>query len=345
MSTYSNQEIADLLTNIATAYEIKNKNYFRIISYQNAADTINTYPQSIYQIWHQDKLQLDAIPNIGPTILKKLDYWFTHGRYHPAVIKAFKNIHPAVFTFTKINGIGPKIAYKLTQNFTFPRRDPVKAVEKLILLAQKGKIKNLPRFGQKSEHMILTNAQSFLGRVEKMPLAVAQNHATAIITYLHQALPAVKIIEPLGSLRRQAPTVGDIDLAIQSHQPQPIISVFVNYPGAYQIVAQGPKKASLKIQNDIRIDLMVQSAKTWGSLLQHFTGSKQHNIDLRKYAQTLGYSLSEYGIKDIKNGQIHTFTNEVDFYHFLGLDYIEPSDRLGENEIVAAKKRYTKLST
>ena len=111
---FTNSEIAKHLTDISTAYEIKNLNRFRIISYQNAADTILTYPKSIYEIWAKDKSELDNIPGIGPSIMKKLDYLFTTGKPYPSLKKVFANIHPSVFLFERIDGIGPKIAYKLT---------------------------------------------------------------------------------------------------------------------------------------------------------------------------------------------------------------------------------------
>ena len=333
---YSNQEISELLTNIATAYEIKKKNRFRTVAYQNAADTINTYPQNIYEIWQQDPKSLDNVPGIGQGILEKLHHLFSTGHLHPHIKKALKNIHPAVFTFTKVNGIGPKIAHKLTLHLKFPQRNPIKSLEKLITYAQNGKIRHLPTFGEKSESIILENTQNFLGHRAKMTYSQATTATQNIIAYLHQKFPDL-IIEPLGSLRRQAPFIGDIDIAAQNSQATPILDYFIQYPQSIHTIVKGPKKASIKTLNDIRVDLMVQPYSTWGSLLQHFTGSKQHNIKLREYAQTLGYSLSEYGIKDLRSQQIHTFKDENSFYHFLGLNYIPPQQRLGKDEIDQAK--------
>ena len=111
---YTNIEISQYLQDIATAYEIKKKNFFRINSYQNAADIILTYPNSVQEIWKNNPKNLDNIPSIGPHILKKIDFLLRYNIDHPDVTKAFKGIHPSVFTFTKINGIGPKIAYLLS---------------------------------------------------------------------------------------------------------------------------------------------------------------------------------------------------------------------------------------
>jgi DNA polymerase (family 10) len=337
--TYTNPDIAEFLTNIATALEIKNKNRFKIAAYQNAADSILTYPESVQQIWQKDPQLLDQIPGVGESIFKKLDYLFRYHKIYPSIIKINQGIHPAVFTLTKINGVGPKIAHKLTQKLKFPK-DPQKALEKLIYYAQNGKIRKLRTFGEKSESMILDNTLNFVGRKRRLPLVKAKIIADNIISYLKLKFPQVEFY-PLGSLRRQSTTVGDIDIAAKSQETQKILDCFINYPLSVQTVDRGPKKASIRLKNDVRIDIMVQPPSTWGSLLQHLTGSKQHNIILRRYALKLGYSISEYGIKDLKNHQIYTFDNEKDLYHFLRLCYIEPQDRLGENEIDLAQKCYT----
>jgi DNA polymerase (family X) len=328
---YTNAEVSEYLTNIATAYEIKNKGRFRIIAYENAADTILTYPESLYNLWLKDPKLLDSIPNIGPSILKKIDYLFKTGKPYPTLKKVFTGIHPAVFTFTKINGIGPEIAHKLTQNLKFPR-SPEKALDQLIIYCQKNKIRNIPTFGEKSEFSILDNTLSFLGRKNRMPLQIARHLASKIISYLHRRFPQIEFI-PLGSLRRQSTTVGDIDIACASDKSSDIIGYFLQYPDTVQVIAKGKDKASIRLLHDIHVDLMVKPAVSFGALLQHFTGSRQHNILLRKHALKLGFSLSEYGIKDLKTGKIHQFTNETDFYNFLGLSFIPPQSRTGENEL------------
>jgi DNA polymerase (family 10) len=333
---YTNAEIAEFLTNIATAYEIKKKNFFRIVSYQNAADTILTYPKSVQEVWEKDRQALDNVPGIGKHIMEKLDYLFKNHKYHPHVIQAFKGIHPAVFTFTKINSIGPKVAYVLTENLKFSK-DPLKSLDQLIKYAKNGKIKDLPRFGEKSEAQILENTLHFLGQHRRMSFDEANQVAKNIIDYMNQKFPQVEFI-PLGSLRRHSPTVGDIDIAAKSNQTKEILDYFINYPENIQTITKGVKKASIRIYHDIRVDLMVQPEITFGSLLQHFTGSRQHNILLRRYAQELGFSVSEYGIKNLKTGEIKTFKNEPDLYHFLKLEYIEPEKRVGESEIEKAKK-------
>lgn len=328
---FNNSQVSEYLTNIATAYEIKNKGRFRIVAYQNAADTALTYPENLYKLWQKDPVNLDSIPNIGPSILKKIDYLFRYQKPYPKLKTIFKNIHPAVFTFTKINGIGPLIAHKLTQTLKFSK-NPTKALDQLISYCQKGKIKNIPSFGEKSEESILNNTLSFLGRQNRMPLKKAQILADKIIQYLYHRFPNIEFI-PLGSLRRQSDSVGDIDIAAAAVNSQEIIDYFLQYPDIIQVIAEGKNKASLRLLHDIHVDLMIKPPSSFGSLLQHFTGSRQHNILLRRHALKHGYSVSEYGIKDLKTGIIHQFDNETKLYNFLHLKYIPPKDRLGELEL------------
>ena len=339
--TYSNQEIAELLQNIATAYEIKKKNFFRIKSYQDAAETILTYPESVYQLWQKDPQLFDNIPGIGPNIFTKITYLFNTGKLHPHILRTFKGISPLVFTFTKINSIGPKTAYILTKKLKFPK-DTIKALDQLILYCQQGKIRNWPHFGIKSEASILENTQNFLGQSRRLPYVEAKEKSDKIIKYLQQKFPQTEIYA-LGSLRRQSQTIGDIDLAVKSKDFKNILDYFVQYPDNIQTIDCGSKKASIKIYPDIRVDIMIQPAKNFASLLQHFTGSRQHNILLRKYALSLGYSVSEYGIKDLKSGKINHFETEEKLYNFLKLCYIPAQERLGEKEIETAQKCYNKL--
>lgn len=331
MEIFTNSQVAELLQNIATAYEIKRKNRFRIMAYQNAAETILTYPEPLYDLWLKDPQNLDLVPNIGPAILKKIDYLFKTGKIYPPTQKILKSLHPAVFTFEKINSIGPLIAYKLTQSLKFSPQ-PEKALEQLITYAQQDKIKDLPSFGEKSQQMILENTLSFLGRGKRMPLKKAQKIANELIAYLKTYFPKTEFVA-LGSLRREQSTVGDIDIAAASDNSQKIITQFLEYPKSVQTIIRGQDKASLRLLHDIHVDLMVKPKAGFGALLQHFTGSRQHNIILRRHALKLGYSLSEYGIKDLKTGKLHQFDNERDFYKFLKLKYIPPQKRLGKNEL------------
>ena len=328
---FSNAFIAEYLTNIATAYEILRKSRFRIVAYENAADTILSYPEELYSIWQKNPKELDLVPNIGPAILRKIDYLFKTGKVYPPTKKILNKIHPTVFTFTKINGIGPLIAQKLVENFKFSKKADI-ALEQLIHYCQKGKVEKIPTLGQKSQESILENTLSFLGRQKRLPLKDAQKIANRIISYLKKYFPEAEYVT-LGSLRRSQSTVGDIDIAAASTNSKEIIDQFLKYPESVQTIIRGKDKASLRLLHDIHIDLMVKPKNQFGALLQHFTGSRQHNIILRKHALKMGYSLSEYGIKNLKTGKIKKFDNEIDFYKYLNLKWIPPEERIGEGEL------------
>jgi DNA polymerase (family 10) len=328
---YSNLEVAEYLTNIATAYTIKNKTRFQIVAYDNAAETIISYPDNVFDLWKKDPKLLDSIPNIGPSIIKKIDYYFRKHLPHPAARRAFVNIPPATFTLTKIEGIGPAIAYKLATTFDFDE-DPKTLLTQLIDYCQQDKISSLPGLGEKSQERILENTLAYLGRHRRLSFDEAQTIATDLIDYLKKEFPDTRF-EVLGSLRRHSDTVGDIDLAAASTTSTEIISHFLNYPRAVGIIASGTQKASIRLPNNVDVDLMIKPPASFGALLQHFTGSKLHNIQLRRLAQTKHLSLSEYGIKDLRTGTLYQFESEEEFYKFLGFKYIPPQERLGEDEL------------
>jgi len=338
---FTNAAISEFLENISIAYIINNKTRFQIAAYQNAAETVSTYPKSVYELWQQDPKKIDQIPGIGQGIIKKLAYLFSRNKLYPSLRPLFRRLHPAVFVFAKINGIGPKTAHLLTQNLRFSQ-DPSQSLNQLVDYAQKHRLRHLDRLGDRSEEQILNNTLAFLGRKKRLTLAQADKIALKIINYLKAKFPQTKIV-PLGSLRRRAATIGDIDIAVASNQPEAVIDHFVHYPHSLQLINRGHKKASIRIKNDIHLDLMVEPQKYWGSLLIHFTGSKMHNIILRKYALSLGYSVSEYGIMDLKTKIRHTFKTEKSFYNFLKLCPIDPENRLGKDEIVQAQKCYNQL--
>lgn len=331
---FSNEFIIDLLKRIATVYEIEGKPYFRTQAYYNLIDQLHNYPHSLYSVWKKNPKALDNIPGVGEAILKKLNYLFTHGQIYPPTKRLLAKYSESLFALVEINGIGPKIAHTLTQNFTFPKSGQA-IFTHLIDLCRQDKISQLPRFGAKSQSLILQNTLNHLRQHHRISLTQAQVIAQDIINFLRLQFPQATFL-PLGSLRRQLDTIGDIDIACKSDKALPILQIFTTYPDTIQILSLGSKKASILLKNYFRVDLMVQSATSWGSLLVHFTGSRQHNIKLRQYALKLGFSLSEYGIRDNQTDRLHTFSDEESFYQFLGLRFIPPEQRLGTDEISSA---------
>lgn len=331
----NNRQIAHLLKSIAAAYIVKGENRFKITAYQRAATAIEHATLEIKDLWDDQKLT--EIPGIGAGIASHLDELFRTGKVRHFE-QILKGLPEAMFEFIKIPGVGAKVAYKLCQKLNIKKAEG--ALEKLKEAALEGKIRVIEGFGEKSEKEILRGLVEFGRRTKRLLLPFASIIAQDVLSYLKKC-PAVKRVDPLGSLRRKCATIGDIDIAVASNKPSKVIDWFVKYPKKTRVVEAGRAKARLVLAKEYQVDLMVESPESYGSLLQHFTGSKHHNIHLREIAQDKGMSLSEHGIKRMmKNGKwkMEKYSNEEGFYKALRMDWIPPELREDQGEIEAAIK-------
>lgn len=328
----NNLQVASLLRAIAASYQIKDaeKNKFRIIAYERAADAVEHLSSEIKDLY--DEGELDQIPGVGASIASHLSELFKTGR-SSHFEEVTKGIPDAVFILMDLPRIGPKTALKLVKGLKLENsKNPISDLEKKAL---QGKISLLEGFGEESQNDILKSISEFKGRERRMFLPYASKIAGGLLEWLRQNKFVVRL-DVLGSLRRQVSTIGDIDIAAASQKPVEVIRHFVGYPKKVRIIEQGEKTASILLPSDIQVDLMMVNPSSYGSLLQHFTGSKHHNIALREYALKRGLSLSEYGIKIKKTGVLKKFATEESFYNFLGLDFIPPELREDTGEIEAA---------
>lgn len=331
----TNKQIGRLLKAVAAALLVKGKNSFQVAAYDRAAAAIEHSTIETKDIWDDGKLQ--EIPGVGVNLAKHLDELFRKGKVaHFA--KIFQGLPPAMFELMEIPGIGPKTAYKLCLELKINQAKT--AVSKLKKAARAGKIRLIEGFGQESEKDILEGITQQVRKDDRMLLPFAWELAQKVINYLEQGLPGLKV-EPLGSLRRMTATVGDIDLAVATRQPQKALSRFVAFPEAKEVVVAGKNTARIIHRSGQQIDLKTMKPEAYGALLQHFTGSKQHNIHLREIAQRMGLSLSEYGIKKMENGKwrMEKFRTEEKFYKTLGMEWIPPELREDIGEIEAAQKK------
>ncbi len=331
-----NQKIAWILRLIAAAYTINKGPYFKIVAYNNAADEVEHLGVSLVDLWQQHKDM--KVTNIGSSIKQHLLDLITKGESEH-FNQLLRNIHPAVATLIKVPGIGPKLAYKLTQAFDFPEGDDQEILNYLIKLADTHQIGKLPRFGDKSEQRLKKLAEEYLQihQKERYLLSDALQIAEPLIEHLKQ-LPQVEEAVVLGSLRRRLATVGDIDIAVKSSAAREVFDSLTKYPFFKSFEVVGGNKGRVVLKNGLRVDVIIAPPADWGSLVQYLTGSKFHNISLREYALKKGFSLSEHGIKDIRHKKLHHFAKEEDFYHFLGMEWIEPELRENRGEIEAALK-------
>lgn len=334
MKSFTNDEIARLLRNVAGAYAIKNeaKYRFQILAYKKAADNIDAASKQVSDLIKEGRLE--EIEGIGPSLKGHLEELFEKGE-----VKHFKEIlsvtSPALFPLLDIPSFGPKKAYKLIAAFDLNNPDTV--IDELYNLAKSNKISPIETFGEKSQADIITAIDEYrLGKTKsaRMVLPLAQEISEEIINYIKKEGSVIEIY-PLGSLRRKKSTIGDVDIAVTSKNPQKVIEHFVNYPYKDRIIEKGDVTSSIVLAGNKQVDLMVLNPDQIGSLLQHFTGSKEHNVKLREYAIKKGYSLSEKGIK-LKDGELIKFKDEKKFYEFLGLEWIPPEIRENMGEVEAS---------
>lgn len=331
----ANTEITKLLRNVAAAYVIKNESKYRfqIIAYQRASDTVAAANTEVKELLKEGRL--DVLPGIGPSMKQYLEELANTGQ-----VKHFKHvmkgIPEAVFPLLDVPSFGPKRAFKLVSHFQLKNEETV--IDDIEKLAKQGKIAALPGFGEKSQEDIMRAIDEFKlgkGKTTRMVLPFAFELAERMLRYLRES-KAVIDARPLGSLRRTVSTIGDIDIAIATSNPNAVITHFVAYPYKERVIEEGDTTASILVSGGRQIDLMTMPPESFGSLLQHFTGSKNHNVHLREYALSKGLSLSEYGIKRLRGGKIEKFDTEEKFYKALGMDWIPPEIREDAGEIEAA---------
>ena len=324
----SNLEIAELLRAIAASYQLKGeeKNRFRIIAYQRAADAVEHSTSELKDLWDDGKLK--DVPGIGESIASHLDELFRSG-LSKHFEEVMKGLPKDMFELMEVPGIGVKTAYKLVSKLG------IKSLTDLEKAAKAGKIAKIEGFGEQSQADIIKSIEETKGKSKRHLLPYASLHASEVISWMLED-KNVKRADPLGSLRRQAATVGDIDIAVASDHPRKTLEYFTKYPKKVRILEKGDRTASLILPGGVQVDLMVQPPESYGSLLPHFTGSKHHNIALREFSLKQGMSLSEYGIK-IK-GKLQKFATEESFYKKLGLAWIPPELREDSGEIEAALK-------
>jgi len=339
-----NKEIAWLLRLVAAFYQTIKPNKFKAIAYSNAADEVEHLSLPVYHLWKQGRL--DQLPYVGQAIRSHLEEYFKTG-YSKHWDKMLKQLDPAVFYLIRIPGVGAKTAVRLTKRFNFPAGPADKVVKHLIRLTKQKKIRELEGFGVASEAKLAQQANLFLNQLisKRLLLSQALQAAWPLVEYLKKS-QLVEQVEMVGSVRRRLATVGDVDLAVATREPLKVIDQLADYPMFVKYETKGETKARILVEGGLAIDVVTTDPSQYGSLLQHLTGSKFHNIALRQLALDKGLSLSEYGIKRLSDNKRFNFTNERDFYHFLGLDYIPPELRENKGEIeAAAKHQLPKLIT
>ena len=323
-----NSAIAKVFQDIADLLELKGEIPFKIRAYQKAARAIEHSPTEIEQMV-KDGSELRNIPGVGEAIAKKITELVTRGHLH-YYDELRAEFPEGISTLLDIPGVGPKIAIRLCIELG---TNSIEDLEKAIL---EGRVASLPRLGDKVAENILRQIQAMRMKGRRIPIGQALPVVEEIIAKL-QGYDGLRNLIPAGSLRRFRETVGDIDLMGTADDPERVLDVFAGLPQVKEVLAKGSTKASVLISGDLQIDLRLVDHDSFGSLLQYFTGSKQHNIILRERGHRQKLKLSEYGIADLDTGVLEKFATEEAFYQRLGLQFIPPELRQGQWEVDRAE--------
>jgi len=328
MEEMRNTEIAKVFYDIAELLELDGENQFKIRAYQRAARVIEHLPKEL-EIMLREGEDLKSIPGVGDAIAKKITELLTTGKLE--YYEKLRSRYPeGIGTLLEIPGIGPKTALRLVNELGITSLDEL---EKAVL---DGRVARLFRMGQKTAENILHAIQALRRKDQRIPLGEALPLVEEIVAAL-KAVPGVRNLTPAGSLRRFKETIGDIDIMGTADNPEEVINTFVRLPRVSEVLARGGTKASILVSGGLQIDLRLVEHQRFGSLLQYFTGSKQHNINLRERARRLGLKLSEYGITDLASGETELFPDEESFYRRQGLHFIPPEVREGGEEVELAE--------
>lgn len=327
-----NHEIALLFGKIADVLELKGENTFRINSYRKAARVIEDLTEDIEVLAREDKLT--NIPGVGKGTADKIVEYINTGKMSKYE-EVTKGISEETVELMQIPGLGPKTVEMLHKELGVVNMSDVENA------IHDGKLKGLFGMGEKKIENIIKGIELYKTSQQRISIGMAYPVVMRIIERLRKN-PKVKEIQAAGSLRRMKETVGDIDILATGIDGAEIIKSFVAMPGVTQILASGSTKGSVRLEEGVQADLRVVSEDEYGSALQYFTGSKEHNVHLRELAKKRGYKISEYGIfegeKKLGGRQ------ESDIYRKLGMDWIPPELRENRGEIEAAiEKRLPKL--
>jgi DNA polymerase (family X) len=330
-----NRSIATVLYETADLLEIDGQDSFRIRSYRNAAQAIENLTDQIRDIIAEPKKVL-AIPGIGKGMLLNLQELFRDG-FLSMQAELLKKYHPSMLQLLKIQGLGPKTIALIWSAYQV---SDVDGVEKL---AREGKIRELPRMGEKHEQKLLKAIEDYRRISGRFLIDAAETEAKKLTDYLAM-FPGFDRITPAGSLRRGRETVGDLDILVtgaaccSAEEREKAVRYIAQYPPLMSIIAQGDNKISFRLRSDMQVDVRLLPPESFGAAMQYFTGSKAHNVALRQRALKMGYTLNEYSLADLNTEKPVAGETEEQIYAKLNLDYVPPELRENLGEIGAAEK-------
>lgn len=326
-----NADITVIFEEIADLLEIEGANTFRIRAYRNAARILGDLPQEARVLVERGD-DLTRLPGIGADLAGKINEIVTTG--HCSLLERLRReLPPAITELLKIPGLGPKRVKALWHDLD------VQTVEQLHRAAQDGRIRALHGFGEKTEQNILQALQAHASQSRRFKLATAAQYAETLRAFL-QAIPGVQQVVVAGSFRRMRETVGDLDILVtvdpdNTVMHSPVMQRFTAYDEVAEVFSAGETRASVLLKCGMQVDLRVVAQESYGAALHYFTGSKSHNIAIRRIAQQLGLKVNEYGV--FRGTQRIAGDSEESVYRAVGLPFIPPELREDRGEIEAAR--------
>jgi DNA polymerase (family 10) len=335
LTTLTNREIANIFETVADMLQIKGESIHRILAYRRAGETVRELPRDLHAIAAEGKLT--EIPNIGDTLAEKITEMLETGKL-AFYEKLAAEVPPGVVDILRINGVGPKKAAMFWKELN------ITTLAALEEAARGGKLRDLPGMGAKSEQKIIEGLESLARQTGRMPLGNALPAARSILEHL-LTLPTVTQGAIAGSIRRGRPTIGDVDILIESAEAAPIMDTFVKLPEVARVLGHGPTKSSVELHNGLQVDVIVLPKERWGTALQYFSGSQAHNIRLREIALQKRLSLNEHALSPtdeqgniIEDAPKILCATEEEVYAAIGLPWIPPELREDAGEIEAARE-------
>ena len=320
-----NPEIAQIFEEIADLLEIQGANTFRVRAYRNAARVVRDHPEPLADL-AQDPSQIENLPGIGKDLAGKVRTIVETGDL-PLRTELHAQVPPGLRDLLNIPGLGPKRAQILHRELG------IRTVEDLRQAVLAQQIREIKGFGEKTEEAILRALNKPDRAAQRVYLADAKVFADAVVRHL-KGTPGIGQVIVSGSLRRRLETVGDVDVLVTCPNAEPVMSRLAAYEGVGEVLARGDTKMTVRLTCGLQLDLRVVPEECYGAALVYFTGSKAHNIELRRMAQERGLKISEYGV--FRGEERAAGRTEEEVYAAVGLPWIPPELREARNEFELA---------
>ena len=321
-----NADIAAIFEEIADLLEIRGDNPFRIRAYRNAARSVGEFGRDFKTLIDSGS-EPPKLPGIGPDLTAKIHEIVTSG-HCAALDKLRKELPPAITKLLRVPGLGPKRVQTLNRELG------VETVAQLKQAARAGRIRDIAGFGMKTEQRILEALEAHAEQAQRFKLSVATQYAEALVDYLKR-VRGVKQVVVAGSYRRMKETVGDLDILVTAQVAGTVMERFVVYDEVRKVLEQGETRCSVILKSGLQVDLRLVPEESYGAALYYFTGSKAHNIAVRRLAQSQGLKINEYGV--FKGERRVAGDTEESVFAAVGLHFIAPELREDRGEIEAAR--------